>query len=1181
MKYKVMRALLAVAIIFILAGSSLVSSQSVLAKEENKNVSHNSLITNKKVRVNAHTEIECVKINYDKKNQPVSAEYEATVSTLPATTDNGEEIDTTWYKEKDSSGHSYFEAGNNLFTALVTIEGRASTQGENNKIAAWTPVVSIGTDVLSCSKPKILAIDPRNDFYKKNVLEWTYTLKNGIFNTNTVTVKRWLRLIEGSIIEYYIIDGDPKGDVVVMPNLKTEEGAINDVSEVLAFDSSDRIAFLKVESLPKGFIIRESEFKNKIYPIIIDPTTTFNGMTSDANIHARGADGVSYSTVWAQSTANGVNSPENGDTHSYVGQSMLSTSGGDSYYIDRSFIFFDTTALPDNASITAAWIELYVTYIRDNGTNKAGITIQSGMPTYPHSPVVNGDYNKSYYSGNGGSKNSSEFSTQQYNYIGLNSVGYSMVNKTGTTKFCLRSPEDISGNAPADTGASYSDYTIGFWQTEHGSGYAPKLVVSYYVPITPPSVTTMSAFDIDETSMVLKGYLSDDGGESCIVKFQYGTTTAYGLTSGSVSGATSGDYFVVDITGLSRGTTYHYRTIATNSAGTNYGLDVTGTTLPSVPSGFTATAGNGENDLAWTKGAGSDKTLVRFKTTGYPSSITDGTQIYFDTLSTYNHPGLTATTPYYYSIWAEQNGEYSLSHVTAFAVPFSHDAPNVSTLDATGIGVTTATLNGNLSALNQAGGSVTVSFEYGETDAYGDTAAGGVLSSPGAFSADIATLNVDTLYHFRAKADGDNGIGYGTDLTFTTGAAGAPTMSTEAAAGVGLTYATLNGKVSDDGDAVVTAWFNWGLSSTNLDQTSPTASGLYTDDVFYYGLSELSANTTYYFESVGLNSAGTAYGATANFTTSSLSVPSVTTNEASDIGANKATLSGVIASDGGGDCEVQFEWDTDSGAPYASATGWQSGFAVGESFEAFLSGLTVGDTYYFRASVKNTSGTAYGVEKTLETVFVAPSDFIAKSVGATTVSLSWAKQGDQTYIVYKTSGYPVDRLDGDQVYFGDAGGCTHDGLSPGITYFYRAWSWREGDVWSGGYSEDAATTLPVRTEEEKDVPDIQGIPDMPDSMYQEPDETGLANLPGYDAINAGADEIGMPREMFWLMVSMGVLLVLGLIIFVPTGSVMLSAIIIGFGTVIACATGAMPMWMLVVFAILTIGLLKFFGTGAN
>jgi hypothetical protein len=68
-------------------------------------------------------------------------------------------------------------------------------------------------------------------------------------------------------------------------------------------------------------------------------------------------------------------------------------------------------------------------------------------------------------------------------------------------------------------------------------------------------------------------------GLSTSVRFQYGTTTNYGLVSASqnFSGTTTQNVSA-NISGLAASTTYHFRIVGTNSSGTTYGNDRTFTT---------------------------------------------------------------------------------------------------------------------------------------------------------------------------------------------------------------------------------------------------------------------------------------------------------------------------------------------------------------------------------------------------------------------------------------------------------------------------------------------------------------------------------------------------------------------------------------------------------------------------
>jgi hypothetical protein len=87
-----------------------------------------------------------------------------------------------------------------------------------------------------------------------------------------------------------------------------------------------------------------------------------------------------------------------------------------------------------------------------------------------------------------------------------------------------------------------------------------------------PAATTGAASGVTYQSAVLAGSVKP-GGESTVVYFQYGTTTEYGAQSAptQVPAGTKAVPVSITISGLAAGTTYHYRLVASNAAGTALG----------------------------------------------------------------------------------------------------------------------------------------------------------------------------------------------------------------------------------------------------------------------------------------------------------------------------------------------------------------------------------------------------------------------------------------------------------------------------------------------------------------------------------------------------------------------------------------------------------------------------------
>jgi hypothetical protein len=101
----------------------------------------------------------------------------------------------------------------------------------------------------------------------------------------------------------------------------------------------------------------------------------------------------------------------------------------------------------------------------------------------------------------------------------------------------------------------------------------------------PPIAITLPATQIRDTSAVVAGEIDPRNAETTY-HFEYGTTTAYGTPvpmPGASAGAGGQPVIVTDtITGLQPNTTYHYRVVATNAAGTTNGENRTFTTRPAT-----------------------------------------------------------------------------------------------------------------------------------------------------------------------------------------------------------------------------------------------------------------------------------------------------------------------------------------------------------------------------------------------------------------------------------------------------------------------------------------------------------------------------------------------------------------------------------------------------------------------
>jgi hypothetical protein len=160
--------------------------------------------------------------------------------------------------------------------------------------------------------------------------------------------------------------------------------------------------------------LKVTDLSAMMFPVVIDPTLTVYSTSSDGYIYN---SGTNYNTVRTASSGT-INSS---GTFITIGQKKVQTIPSPTYYIYRGFVFFNTSSLPSNAYLDSATLSLYEK--DDYSTTDFDITIQNGQPIFPHSPMQSGDYNKNFYSGNGGTYNTSGFHSG-YNNMSLTNLNW-------------------------------------------------------------------------------------------------------------------------------------------------------------------------------------------------------------------------------------------------------------------------------------------------------------------------------------------------------------------------------------------------------------------------------------------------------------------------------------------------------------------------------------------------------------------------------------------------------------------------------------------------------------------------------------------------------------------------------------------------------------------------------------
>lgn len=197
--------------------------------------------------------------------------------------------------------------------------------------------------------------------------------------------------------------------------------------------------------------------------------TSIDGDVADAGMHAFGD---TYPLAWNALSANYVTSSASVIN---IGQMKVWSAVYHKWdwSVWRGNAIFNTTPLL-GSSLISAYVKLYGNSI--DGT-PISLVFQSGMPTYPHIPVLASDFNKAHYSGYYGRVNDVDFNPIGYNNISLTSEGLAIINKSGYTTLTLRSQQDVSGIYPSGAGDIRDYYSL---RTADNPAYLrPKLIVEY------------------------------------------------------------------------------------------------------------------------------------------------------------------------------------------------------------------------------------------------------------------------------------------------------------------------------------------------------------------------------------------------------------------------------------------------------------------------------------------------------------------------------------------------------------------------------------------------------------------------------------------------------------------------------------------------------------------------------
>lgn len=361
---------------------------------------------------------------------------------------------------------------NNLFEGYVTPDGQYHIAVVNdqptgpiaNDEAHWTPVLTIGGEVVSPKSYTVLETDPVNGNYHDNVIEWDYG----------VCIRR-IRVIEGRFRGSWIFAADPGADVRI--DYHCDGKLLHKYGR--AYDRDMRVVEVEMPVKSCEFI-PAAAFKGAAYPVTVGDTGTYY---PDANPETSTVDGhvaqitTAYdhgSAGWAAIVdAAGNYSADNGSVLQVEIGSNASAQWNDLY---RSIYLFNTAAL-SGATISAAVLSLYGQAKGDATSIAPNIGIFASSPA-SNTALASGDYDSLGSTIYSGAVTYAGYNTSGYNDFTFNSTGLAAIEKTGVSKFGARNANYDAAISEPSYNANILSY-FSLYASEQGTGYKPKLVVTY------------------------------------------------------------------------------------------------------------------------------------------------------------------------------------------------------------------------------------------------------------------------------------------------------------------------------------------------------------------------------------------------------------------------------------------------------------------------------------------------------------------------------------------------------------------------------------------------------------------------------------------------------------------------------------------------------------------------------
>ena len=526
-------------------------------------------------------------------------------------------------------------------------------------------------------------------------------------------------------------------------------------------------------------------------------------------------------------------------------------------------------------------------------------------------------------------------------------------------------------------------YVRAYATNSQGTRYGPQQSFTT-TALSLPTVVTFPASDVTNTSATCGGEVTSEGDAPVTARgvcwSTYPIPTVYDMhtTDGTGTGT-----FTSELTGLSPGTTYYVRAYATNSVGTAYGEQQIFTTTPmyTLPGIIIGTISNVTHTSANCSARVVDNGHLTVTASGVCWSATNLTPTLDDNYTTDGASfgeftstitGLTAGTIYYVRAYVTNSMGTSYSSSTLVFTTPVYAKPTVTTnpIDSSGITSTTVICGGNVT--DEGDAPVTErGICWSDSTSYPTLADNYIVEGggPGSFTVVLTDLIHGHFYFVRAFATNSYGTVYGEVRRYFVPQLYLPQVYLLSVYDITATSAFTNSYCSIDEThnlPVLARGVCWSTSphpTLSDNQTSFATGG---SGYYHNQITNLMPDTTYYIRAYATNAHGTMYSNEWSVNTLELTMPAIVFSNISHITCYSATCEGEVTDDGNDIFAARgFCWST-SPNPTLDGNHTVGGEGIGE-FSHTLTGLSPNTTYYVRAYVTNSLGTAYGEEMNFTT----------------------------------------------------------------------------------------------------------------------------------------------------------------------------------------------------------------------